>query len=125
MIWLPIKKANGNWLRPVASPAKIKQAQDVLKSAPQPLPDNINSRKSRINEVNSNDKPEVIAELLRDLRALKKEKKTLAQTEEAALRHFTGCLVAEWAVSMDITIDEASQKFEKSIEIGYRQAQNN
>lgn len=120
MIWLPIKKANSNWLRPVAAPAKIKQAQEVLKSAPQPLPDNLNGRKSWINKVNSNDKPEVIAELLRDLRAFKKEKKTLAQAEEAALRHFTDCFVAEWAVSMDITMDEASQKFEKLIEIGHQ-----
>ena len=75
-----------------------------------------------IKNINSNDEPAVIAELLRDLRALKKEKTTLPQTEEAALRHFTDCLVSEWAVSMDITRDEAQQQFEDLIRLGREQA---
>lgn len=89
------------------------------------MADNINSRKSQIKQVNSSDEPAAIAELLRDLRALKKEKTTLAQTEEAALRHFTDCLVSEWAISMDITRNEAQQQFEDLIRLGREQAADN
>ena len=122
-IWLPVEKANDDWLRPVATPTEIEQAKKILKSPPQPMADNINSRKSHINQVNTNDEPAIIAELLRDLRGLKKQKTTLAQTEEAALRHFTDCFVAEWSVSMDIPMDEAQQKFENLIRLSLKQAE--
>ncbi len=112
-IWLPEKKVNDEWLRPLATSAEIKQALKVLRSQPLPMSENLNTRKSQIQKVNSNAAPAEIAELLRDLRALKKKRKTLPQMEEAALRHFTDCFLTEWSVSMDLTVEEAKRKFDK------------
>ena len=120
-IWLPVDKVNEDWLRPLATPADIQRALEILKSPPQPMSDNLNSRKSRIKEVDSNDAPAVIAELLRDLWALKKEKKTLSQAEEAALNHFTNCFLTEWSVSEKGTVEEVKQKFESLLRQGREQ----
>lgn len=118
-IWLPAEKMNEEWLRPLASPSEIYKALDILVSPPRPAPDNINSRKSRVKKVDSNDAPAEIARLLRDLLALKREKnKNLIQAEREALRHFTDCFLAEWSVSADIPIEEAKQEFEELVHNG-------
>ncbi|MGD8585420.1 MAG: CarD family transcriptional regulator [Chloroflexota bacterium] len=110
-VWLPVEKMNDDWLRPIASAADFRRALKVLRSPPQPMADNLVSRKSRIRNLDTSDSPVEIAKLLRDLWALKKEKKTLSQVEEAALRRFTSCFQAEWAVSLDTPIEEAKEAF--------------
>jgi RNA polymerase-interacting CarD/CdnL/TRCF family regulator len=120
-IWLPADKMNDEWLRPLASLQDIQRALEVLKKPPQPMSDNLNSRKGRIKKTDANDEPVVIAELLRDLWALKKEKKMLSQAEEAALRRFTGCFLAEWSVGLDVPIEEARQEFERLLQMGREQ----
>ena len=110
-LWLPLAMTNDEWLRKLAPPVEIKQALEILESHPKSMADNLNIRKNQIKEVDSNDAPVVIAVLLRDLWSLKKDKKTLSQIEEAALRHFTDCFLSEWSVSMGITMDEAKVAF--------------
>jgi RNA polymerase-interacting CarD/CdnL/TRCF family regulator len=115
-VWLPEEKMNDEWLRPIAAPADFRQAIEVLNSPPEPMADNLNSRKSRIKNLDTSDTPAEIAELLRDLWALKKEKKTLSQAEEEALRRFTSCFQAEWSISLEIPIEEAQEEFETMIQ---------
>ncbi len=120
-LWLPVEKVNDDWLRPIATQAEMKKALDILKSPPQPMSDNQNSRKSQIGKVESYDLPVIIAELLRDLWALKKEKKTLYKAEEDSLRHLTECFLAEWAVSLDVPVEGAKQRFEELLLTGQEQ----
>ena len=119
-VWLPAEKMNGEWLRPIASSADFRQASEVLSSPPQPMSDNLNNRKNRINNLGTNDAPIEVAELLRDLWALKKKKKTLSQGEEEALRRFTNSFVAEWSLSLELPIEVAKQQFEGMLQIGQR-----
>lgn len=111
ILWLPVDKLNEEWLRSVASDVEMRQALAVLAGQPQQMNDNLNKRKSRIKEVDSNCAPTEIAELLRDLKALKKRKTTLSQFEEQALRHLTECFLAELSVSLDIDKEQARQIF--------------
>lgn len=120
-IWLPAEKMNDEWLRPLASLEDIQQAFEILSRPPRPMSDNLNSRKGRIKNIDANDAPAVLAELLRDLWALKKEKKMLSQMEEAALRRLTDCFLAEWSISLDVPVDEAKQEFERLLQIGREQ----
>jgi CarD family transcriptional regulator len=117
-VWLPVEKMNDDWLRPIASAADFRQALKVLRSPPQPMADSLNSRKSRIRNLDTSDSPVEIARLLRDLWALKKEKKTLSQVEEEALRRFTSCFQAEWAISLGTPIEEAKEEFAAMLLIG-------
>lgn len=116
--WLPIDKMNDDWLRPLASPAKIDKAFKILKSRPQPMSANLKSRKGKIGKVDSKAEPAEIAELLRDLWALKKKKKILAQVEERALRHFTNCFLAEVSVSLNLPFEVAESKFKQLLSVG-------
>lgn len=117
IVWLPVEKMNDEWLRPLASPDDIEQALEALGAPPKKMSDNLNIRRSQINKVDSNDHPVIIAELLRDLWALKKVKKTLSQVEEEALRHLTDCFLTEWTVSLEGTTEGAKQEFEKRLQI--------
>ena len=101
----------------VADPSDIQSALHVLESAPIPMSDNLKTRQSRIKNVYASDKPVEIAELLRDLWALKHEKKTLSQIEEEALRRLTDCFVTEWSISMDQPSENVRQEF---IELIYK-----
>jgi RNA polymerase-interacting CarD/CdnL/TRCF family regulator len=117
-VWMPAEKMNDEWLRPIASPAEFRQALEALDSSPQPMPDTLNSRKKRIKDLDTSDPPIEIAELLRDMWALKKVKKMLSQAEEEALRRFTNCFLAEWSQSLKVPVDEAKQEFETMLQIG-------
>ena len=110
-IWFPEDKMTSEWLRPVASPSEIQSALLVLASVPENMPDNLKGRQKQIRDVHANDEPVVIGELLRDLWALKYEKKTLGQMEELALRRLTDCFLAEWSVCMDLPIEQVKLRF--------------
>jgi RNA polymerase-interacting CarD/CdnL/TRCF family regulator len=124
-IWLPEEMMPSEWLRPIASPSDIQPALEILRSTPRPMSDNLKSRQSLVKNMNTNDEPVVIAELLRDLWALKKEKKSLSQIEEEALRRFTDCFLAEWSASMKVTIEGAKQEFEELLQTGQEQLKDN
>lgn len=121
-VWLPVEKMNEDWLRPIATETDFRRALKVLRSPPQPMADSLNGRKGQIRSVDTSDSPEEIAELLRDLWALKKEKKTLSQAEEQALRRFTNCFQVEWSLSLDTPIEAAREEFEAMLKIGQNRA---
>ena len=70
----------------------------------------------------SSDHPAEIAELLRDLWALKHEKKSLSQIEEEALRRLTDSFVTEWAISMDQPSENVRQEFNELLYKGQTKA---
>lgn len=118
-VWLPVDKANDKWLRPLATPAEMEQALQVLGSPPRPMSKNRNKRLATITAVDSNDPPVAIAELLRDLCELKREKRgNLSKPERDALRRFTDCFLAEWSVCCGISVEVAAQEFERLIRLG-------
>lgn len=110
MFWMPLKKLNADWIRPLASPAEIQQALEVLKQSPRAMDANPTERKNRINKVKPINSPVVIAEILRDLSAHNKEKKQVSQTDMDALRHFTDLFLSEWSVSLNLEMGVVNQQ---------------
>ena len=96
MFWLPQEKLNDDWLRPLASPAEIKEALDVLSHSPSVMDSDPIERKNRIKQVKQDFSTIVIAEILRDLWAHNKEKKQVSQTDMEALRYFMNFFLAVW-----------------------------
>jgi RNA polymerase-interacting CarD/CdnL/TRCF family regulator len=109
-IWIPTEKLNGDWLRPLASPAEIQLALEVIRSPPHAMDADPTKRKSRINNVKPNHSPVVIAEILRDLWAHNKEKKQVSQSDVEALRHLTDLFLSEWSVCMDLEMGVIKQQ---------------
>jgi RNA polymerase-interacting CarD/CdnL/TRCF family regulator len=110
MFWLPQEKLNADWLRPLASPAEIQQALEVLRHSPSAMDTDPIERKNRIKKVKQNFSPVVIAEILRDLWAHNKAKKQVSQTDLEALRYFMNFFLAEWSVCMDLEVGAAKQQ---------------
>ena len=109
-IWIPIKKLEGDWLRPIASLAEMQQALEVLRSTPGTMDADPTKRKIQINNVKPNHSPVIIAEILRDLSLHNTEKKQVSQTDGEALRHFTNLFLSEWSVCMNLKMEVVKQQ---------------
>ena len=107
--WMPLDK-NTDWLRPLATPAEIEQALEVLSRPPTPMDADPIVRKNRIKKVKLDFSPAVIAEILRDLWAHNKAKKQVAQTDLEALRYFTDFFLTEWSVCMNLEMGVLKQQ---------------
>ncbi len=114
-IWVPVENLNEEWFRPVASKKEVRRAMEVLEKPPKTLPDNINSRKSLLRKLKLHHAPAKIAKMIRDLWARKKEKKTLSTSETSALQYLTDNFVAEVAVAMDISPEEAEERLNSKL----------
>ncbi len=110
IFWIPLERLNADWLRPLASPAEMQQALEVLKHSPRAMDADPTERKSQINKIEPINSPVDIAEILRDLSAHNKEKKQVSQTDAEALRHFTDLFLAEWSVCMNLEMEVVSQQ---------------
>ena len=108
--WLPLEKLDADLLRPLASPAEMQEAIDVLGLSPHEMNANPTDRKIQISKIKPNNSPVAIAEILRDLSAHNKEKKQVSQTDSEALRYFTGLFLSEWSVCMNLDMGVAKQQ---------------
>lgn len=108
--WMPLEKPNADLLRPLASPAEMQEALDVLGLSPHEMDTNPTERKVQINKVKPNNSPVDIAEILRDLSAHNREKKQVSQTDAEALRYFTSLFLSEWSVCMNLEMRVAKQQ---------------
>ena len=113
--WIPIEGEENSRLRPLSSPDEIKKISRVLKRKPDEMDPDHMQRKRLIKEVQAEGSLKDMARIIRDLSARQKEKK-LNPTEEDALKRFKDRLVREWAVSMELDIDNASIAFEENLD---------
>ena len=103
-VWLPIKKLDQSWFRPLATPVELDEAKTILRNPPRQMDTNFMKRKDRINKVQSENAIPAIARLIRDLCA-RQLHKSLSDTEQRALRHLTERFIAEWSVCMNLELD--------------------
>lgn len=115
-IYIPEERLKSDWFRPIAPADKLKEVREILGRPAQKMAGNFNTRKSRIKKAMSENSIVSIARIVRDLRARRKKRKTLSQTEDTALRELTGRLLAEWAVAMDMNEEEAREKLNNLLE---------
>ncbi|MCA9971764.1 MAG: hypothetical protein KC425_16175 [Anaerolineales bacterium] len=111
-IWVPAEQLDGEHIRPLSTPEDIQEVVTVLQRPPRRMVNNFNTRKSRIRQVQQKGTPLALARLVRDLRARRRRKGRLSQTEEQALRTLTQQLVVEWARCMGVQAQAVRQKID-------------
>lgn len=102
--WFPTDSEDNPRVHPVASKKDIKKAVAILKSAPQDLEIDPIQWKERIDETQTEGGFLAISKLVRDLSALKKQKK-LNRTQDQALNNLKNRLLREWAAGLEVDVD--------------------
>lgn len=115
--WVPVEQMNSEILRPLSSPEEIELAIVVLKDPPEEMSANSKVRQSRIQSVRALNTPSAIAELIRDLRARKRDKGVLYSSERSAFDTLKLRLAQEWAIVTDVKAEEISSEIDKLLNI--------
>jgi CarD family transcriptional regulator len=112
--WVPVKKSDNPRIRRVVNKRKLRRAIRTLKSKPQKMNKNYKTRNARIRKVFLSGSFQKMAKLLRDLLALRREKK-FNNTEKDAVEKIQERFIREYAICYEIPQEEASTKFREII----------
>ena len=115
--WVPIDQMNSEILRPLSSPEEIQLAIVMLQNPPEEMSPNSKVRQSRIQSVRLLNTPSAVAELIRDLRARKRDKGVLYSSERSAFDTLKQRLVQEWAIVTDAKTEEIASEIDKMLNI--------
>jgi RNA polymerase-interacting CarD/CdnL/TRCF family regulator len=96
--WFPTSALENPRVHPVASQELIQRAINILRSAPNKIENDHHRWKERIDDVQSNGDILEISNLIRDLAAMKTQKK-LNQTQDQALNNLEDRFLREWSAS--------------------------
>jgi RNA polymerase-interacting CarD/CdnL/TRCF family regulator len=121
-VWYPVGRSENENIRELSEKNEFQQAIDALKDEPEEMSSNINTRKGHISQVLAENIPFSTACLVRDLRARHEALGTLNQTESQAFRSLSDRLIQEWAVCMEISIEEANYRLQETIRTDQVQA---
>jgi RNA polymerase-interacting CarD/CdnL/TRCF family regulator len=121
-VWYPVGRLESENIRELSDKNEFQLAIDALKEEPVEMSTNINTRKGHISQVMAENIPVSTACLVRDLRARHEALGTLNQTESQAFRSLSDRLIQEWAVCMEISIEEANYKLQEMIRTDHVQA---
>lgn len=110
--WVPEDQMDNELIRPIADPEEIERAIVTLQKPPEEMSSNYKTRQNRIKSVRLRNTPRAIARLIRDLRARRREKGMLNNSESGALRTLKQRLVHEWAVVIRAETDEVAVQLE-------------
>jgi len=118
MIWIPIEVMDSGQLRPLVEKVAFQEAIDSLSKKSVEMNANMNLRKLRINEVIDDNEPVATAQLIRDMWARQQIKGTPNETERRAYRALSDRLLQEWALCMEINIQQARDLMDRSLHDG-------
>lgn len=113
-LWLPVGSTLDERIRPIASQLKWKSILKLLQKPARKMETAHQKRKKRIRDATLDGSLQSTAKLIRDLWGRKSER-SLNETESRALKRLTERFIKEWALSMDITEEEARQKFHQIV----------
>jgi CarD family transcriptional regulator len=110
--WVPVDQMNSEVLRPLSTPEEIQQAIAALQNPPEEMSSNYKIRQIRIRKARIRNTPKAIALLIRDLKALQREKGILNSTERSAFRTLKQRLVEEWSLVTGTKTDKIALTLE-------------
>lgn len=113
--FVPVKNAENERIRPVASKYMLRKAINTLKEKPQELESDHNQRKRQISEMLNECSLVTNAQLVRDLIFRRKEHR-LNDHEENTLTKVTTRLVREWAITLELDVEEAQERFDTLVQ---------
>jgi RNA polymerase-interacting CarD/CdnL/TRCF family regulator len=114
-LWLPVEQMDKDQIRPIVNETQIQEAIEVLKRPPKDMASNLNKRQARIKQVTADNIPQETARLIRDLRARRREKQGLNQTERRALRDLTKRFLQEWSLCVGMTMGQARRRLNRQL----------
>jgi RNA polymerase-interacting CarD/CdnL/TRCF family regulator len=106
-LWLPEEQLFGQKIRPVTDQTTFQQVINVLKGPSKEMSSDANKRKLRIKEVKTANAPADTASLVRDLWVREQAEGKLYDWERQAWRELCILLIQEWALSLEISGEEA------------------
>lgn len=114
--WMPVDQMDSDVLRPLSTPDEILEAIDVFQKPVEEMPSNIKVRQSHIRDIQKRNTPRAMARLLRDLRAFKRKKGVLNNTESTILRNLTQRFASEWAIVTGVSRAKTLSKLERLLD---------
>ena len=115
--WMPVDQMNSEILRPLSSPEEIQLAIVALQKPAEEMSPNSKVRQGRIQSVRDLNTPSAIAQLIRDLRARKRDKGVLYSSERSAFDTLKQRLVQEWAIVTDAETEDIASKLDNLLDI--------
>jgi RNA polymerase-interacting CarD/CdnL/TRCF family regulator len=112
-LWLPAEQLFGQKIRPLVDDSEFQIVFDVLKEPSTGMASEANKRKMRIKEVKTANMPENTAGLIRDLWVRERTEGKLYDWERQAWRDLSTILIQEWALSQEISADEARRQLDQ------------
>lgn len=115
IIFIPVKKADNNRIRPLTPKSEFMKALKVLERPPREMSSNHNTRKKVIREAKIDGSVEPILRIVRDLTFRQHDSK-LNTTEKRALNRLKDRLMHEWSACMQIEVEEARENLERRLQ---------
>jgi RNA polymerase-interacting CarD/CdnL/TRCF family regulator len=123
MYWFPIESTDNPRIHLVATEKLIREAVEILSSAPHGLHDDIFQWKERIGQVQNDGNFLAISSLVRDLSVLKMVKK-LTRTQDQALNNLKARMLKEWAASLEVDQKSLQPKLDACLQKSHTIFQN-
>ena len=115
--WVPADKMDSAQLRPLAKPAVIQQAIDLLQAPPKKMPGNYKLRQQKMVNAQVRNTPTALARILRDMRAYRRQKGNLSSTERVLFSLFKQRLAEEWALVKNMSAKNTNAKIEDLLSV--------
>jgi RNA polymerase-interacting CarD/CdnL/TRCF family regulator len=110
--WMPVDQMDSELLRPLSTPEEMQRAVNALHKPPKEMSSNFKIRQSRIQQARLRNTPKAIAQLIRDLRARRREKGVLNSTERSAFQTLKQRLAEEWALVIDADTEHVESRID-------------
>ena len=114
--WFPTDSKDNPRIHPLATKVLIQRVIEILQSAPHGLENDPIQWKERIDDVWASGDILSISRLIRDLTALKTNKK-LIRIQDQALKNLKDCLLREWAASLQVDAKSIQPKLRAYLKI--------
>lgn len=113
---IPVERSDDVGLRSTMSESKVDQVIETLRAVPRRLASNYKTRQASVREWLESGRPVALARAIRDL-SWRAEERSLTQRDRRMLSEARELLIAELALVLGETLDEARQRIDKALAI--------
>jgi RNA polymerase-interacting CarD/CdnL/TRCF family regulator len=113
-VWVPADSKVGSRLRPPTPKSRFQRLLAILSSPSEPLPEDRLERKTRLQELLQDSRPESLCRLIRDLSAYQKQlAKPMNDNDQMVLKQARNTLLGEWGFVLSITQAQAEHELHR------------
>jgi RNA polymerase-interacting CarD/CdnL/TRCF family regulator len=110
-VWVPADSKVGSRLRPPTPKFRFQRLLAILSSPPETLPEDRLERKTRLQELLQDGRPESLCQIIRDLSAYQKRLgKPMNDNDQMVLKQARNTLLGEWGFVLSVTHAQAEHE---------------